>query len=56
MVPKRAQYPINDDIYCPGEGRARREWVERTGGDTFFLSTARIDKAVKAKEQELMEI
>lgn len=47
--------PVNDDIYCPGEGKARREWVERTGGDTFFLSTARIDKAVKGNAEELWE-
>jgi glycosyltransferase involved in cell wall biosynthesis len=46
-------YPINDDIYCPGEGRSRRKWVEQTGGDTFFLSTARIDKAVKGNAEEL---
>jgi glycosyltransferase involved in cell wall biosynthesis len=48
-------YPINDDIYCPSEGRARREWIERTGGDTFFLSTARIDKAVKGNAEELWQ-
>jgi glycosyltransferase involved in cell wall biosynthesis len=48
-------YPINDDIYCPGEGRARREWIDRTGGDTFFLSTARIDKAVKGNAEELWQ-
>jgi glycosyltransferase involved in cell wall biosynthesis len=48
-------YPINDDIYCPGEGHARREWIETTGGDTFFLSTARIDKAVKGNAEELWQ-
>jgi len=48
-------YPINDDIYCPGPGRARAEWQSRYGGKTFFLSTARIDKAVKGNSTEMWE-
>jgi glycosyltransferase involved in cell wall biosynthesis len=48
-------YPINDDIYCPGPGSARAEWESRFGGRTFFLSTARIDKAVKGNSGELWQ-
>ena len=38
---------LNEDIYCPGEGRSRKEWVEKTGGDFFALTSSRLDSKNK---------
>jgi glycosyltransferase involved in cell wall biosynthesis len=48
-------YAINDDIYCPGDGAARSQWQARSGGSTFFLSTARTDRTVKGNSEELWQ-
>ncbi|MDP1878062.1 MAG: glycosyltransferase [Actinomycetota bacterium] len=40
-------YPMDTERYSPGEGASRREWVQRTGGELFVLTTSRIDEAVK---------
>ena len=49
-------YPMDTDRYCPGEGRARADWISRFGGDVFVLSTARIDSAVKGQTSSMQEM
>ena len=48
-------YPMDSDVYCPGEGKARSEWTARFGGEVFVLSTARIDSGVKGQTSDVQE-
>lgn len=48
-------YPMDTDIYCPGVGRSREWWKARFGGETFVLTTARIDKDAKGHTTEFVE-
>ncbi len=43
-------YPMDEGRYCPGEGRARREWAAQYGGAVFALMTTRLDAGVKGQD------
>jgi glycosyltransferase involved in cell wall biosynthesis len=45
-------YPMDTDRYSPAPGHARREWIERFGGNVFVLTTSRIDQAVKGHSED----
>jgi len=47
-------YVMDDDRYCPGPGRARKEWVAQHGEGVYVLSAARIDNAVKGNGDDLL--
>lgn len=40
-------YPMDDRKYCPGEGRARNQWLQQYGGELFVLAPSRIDSVWK---------
>ena len=48
-------YPMDSDRYCPGEGNARRDWVDRMGDGVYVLSTSRLDKKVKGQGEEFFQ-
>ena len=48
-------YPMDSDVYCPGQGQARAEWTARFGGEVFVLSTARVDSGVKGQTSDVQE-
>lgn len=48
-------YPMDSDEYCPGEGRARGDWIRQFGGEVFVLATARIDSGVKGQTSDMQE-
>lgn len=48
-------YPMDSDTYCPGDGRARAEWVARFGGEVFVLTTARVDSGVKGQTSAMQQ-
>ncbi|MEX2577568.1 MAG: glycosyltransferase [Verrucomicrobiales bacterium] len=47
-------YPIEDSVYCPGEGKYTALWKEEVGGEVFALCTARIDFGVKGNGRTLI--
>jgi glycosyltransferase involved in cell wall biosynthesis len=49
-------YPMDTERYAPGEGTARRQWMERYGGSVYVLTTSRIDKAVKGHSDDLFSM
>jgi glycosyltransferase involved in cell wall biosynthesis len=48
-------YPMDDSRYCPGVGRARREWEAQHGPGFYVLATARIDDKVKGNGASLFQ-
>jgi len=48
-------YPVDDETYAPGHGVARAGWEARHGPGVYFLSSARIDAAVKGRGREFFD-
>lgn len=48
-------YPMDEDKYSPGIGKARIDWIQRTGKDFFILTTNRIDSKVKGTNSDLVK-
>ncbi|CAN1209705.1 Glycosyl transferase group 1 [Tumidithrix helvetica PCC 7403] len=48
-------YPMDDSIYSPGEGQARKIWEATYGEGVFVLATSRLDKKVKGQSDELFQ-
>ncbi|MDL2279098.1 glycosyltransferase [Desulfovibrio sp. OttesenSCG-928-G11] len=40
-------YPMDDGKYCPGPGKARKEWEAAVGQGLFVLVSSRLEKKVK---------
>ncbi len=49
-------YPMDDSIYAPGEGQARKIWEVTYGEGVFVLATSRLDKKVKGQSDELFQV
>ena len=43
---------MDTDRYCPGQGKARDEWIGRYGDGIYVLTTARVDASVKGNTDE----
>jgi glycosyltransferase involved in cell wall biosynthesis len=48
-------YPMDSELYCPGQGNARKAWIQSHGGQVFVLTTARIDRGVKGHSDAFFE-
>jgi glycosyltransferase involved in cell wall biosynthesis len=48
-------YAMDDDRYCPGEGRVRRLWESEHGAGVYILTTCRIDSRVKGLGREVLD-
>lgn len=46
-------FMLDDEVFSPGESRARAEWTARTGGSFFVLQTARVDERYKGSSVAL---
>lgn len=44
-------YPMDDQRYFPGEGKARKEWEAKYGKGVYVLTTSRLDKKVKGQNE-----
>lgn len=48
-------YPMDDNRYCPGEGKVRRVWDQKYGKGIYVLTTARLDKNVKGHDNTFFD-
>ena len=47
---------IDQDIYSPGQGKTREQWIRNYGGNFFILSTSRLDENDKGSAMALKGI
>lgn len=48
-------YPIEDCLYCPGEGAARSDWEKVYGEGVYILTTSRLDEKYKGYDTAYLE-
>lgn len=49
-------YPMDTERYCPGPGSFRAQWEKDYGPGIYFLTSARLDGAVKGQDDEFFRM